>query len=49
MPPKQENKRVVMEVMEVTEDEDLVPEMSWHQRAEKIRRELSQQQMTIMM
>jgi hypothetical protein len=35
--------------MEVTEDEDLVPEMSWHQRAEKIRRELSQQQMTIMM
>jgi hypothetical protein len=34
MPPKQENKVVLMKV---EEDEDLVPAMSWHQRAEKIR------------
>jgi hypothetical protein len=46
MPPKQENRVVVMKV---TEEEDLVPAMSWHQRAEKIRRELRQQQTTIMM
>jgi hypothetical protein len=46
MPPNQENKVVVMKV---AEDEDLVPAMSWHQRAEKTRRELSQQQTTIMM
>jgi hypothetical protein len=46
MLPKQENKVVVMKV---EEDEGLVPAMSWHQRAEKIRKELRQQQTTIMM